>query len=313
MSIVLTVLKIIGIILGILLAVILGLLLLILFLPICYHVRGNLEPESNEVFGRISWFFSIIQVKMEAKGKDIRVWLSILGWKKQFYPAKEGEEEEHPKKRGNKRKKAKEESDTGEDEVSIQATELPLETESQAEEPKPDSKEQAKTVNLSKEDDKIPKADQVTGKSKEKSLQKYLPWNIMKSWIGKIRKLAHRLKENFANIKRELSDETNKNAIGHIWRELKSLLRHIGPRRGRVNLRYSTGDPATTGQLTGMFSLCPLFYKKGIAVIPNFTADKFYIRGRFQIHGHIQMFHFLGIAWRLYRDKNIKKLIQKFK
>lgn len=305
MSIVLTVLKIIGIILGILLAVILGLLLLTLFLPICYHVRGNLEPERNEAFGRISWFFSIIQIKImagnEEKDIDFQVWLSILGKKKQLYPRMEGEEEEHPKKRM-RRKKEKKESDAVEDETSIQTAEL-----------MPETKDQPETVDMPQEEEERFKEDQVTGGSKEKFLQKYLPWNIIKPWIGKIRKLWNRLKENFANIKRELSDETNKNALVHILQELKRLLRHIGPRRGRVNLRYATGDPATTGQLTGVFSLCPLFYKKGVAVIPDFTADKFYIRGSFHIHGHMQVFYFLGIAWRLYRDKDIKKLIQKFK
>lgn len=307
MSIVLTVLKIIGMILGILLAVLLGILLLLLFLPICYHIRGHLEPEQNVVSGKVSWFFSIVQVRLEARGKDIRVWLSILGWKKQFYPAAE---EGHPKrqKRNKKQDPGKTgESDDGEEEVSIQAAELLPEPDDRTE------KKTAETADQTKAAKKTSGADQIAEKSGGKSLQKYLPWNIIKLWTGKIRKASIRLKENFANIKRELSDETNKNALRHIWQELKRLLHHIGPRRGRADLRYSTGDPATTGQLTGVLSLCPLFYKRGVRVIPDFASDTFYIRGRFQIHGHIQMFYVLGIAWRLYRDKDMKKLIQKFK
>lgn len=309
MSILLSVLKIIGIIFGILLAVILGLLLLVLFLPLCYGVRGECE-EKNEIQGKLTWLFSLIQVRFEAKGKDIRVWLSLFGWKKYLYPAPE----KKPKKEKKKKKKA-------EEEISIQAAEITPALEEGKTEPWGDSADGEETAvrqedYLSAREEAEEQQDTETegkGRKKEKSLQKYLPWNIIKSWIGKIRKFIFSLKKNFANIKRELSDETNKNAVTHILKELKTLLRHIGPRRGKARLRYSTGDPASTGQLTGVFSICPLFYKKGVEVTPDFTADKLYIRGSFRINGHIQMFHLLGIAFRLYRDKNIKKLIQKFK
>lgn len=288
MSILLSVLKIIGIILLVLLAVILGVLLLFLFFPFCYGVRGEFEEQNqNEIQGRLTWLFSLMQVRVEAKGKEIRVWLSLFGWKKRLYP------ETGEKSKKAKRKKKKKSQD--EEDISIQAAEItPTLEENETEENRytePDRKKQ----------------------KKEKSLQKYLPWNIIKSWIGKIRRLLFSLKENFANIKRELSDETNKNAVRRLLKEIKTLFHHIGPRRGKAKLRYSTGDPASTGQLTGVLSMCPIFYRRGVEVIPDFTADKFYIRGRFKINGHIQTFHLLGIAFRLYRDKNIKKLIQKFK
>ena len=119
--------------------------------------------------------------------------------------------------------------------------------------------------------------------------------------------------KNFSNIKKNLSDETNKKAAGKLFKELKSILRHVGPRRGRADLSYSTGDPATTGQFTGILSMMPLMYKKGICVRPDFTAEHFYVRGTFRINGHIQLFRFLGTAIRLYRDKDVKALIRKFK
>lgn len=300
MSILLSVLKIIGIILGILLAVILVLLLLALFFPFCYGIRGEFQ-EKYEIQGRLTWLFSLIQVRFAAKGKDICVWLSLFGWKKYLYPLPE----EKPKKERRKKKEKTEE------EATIQVAELtPSSEEDKAEPSKDFTDEEGHTTEKEAEEQRNTEAKR---KKREKSLQKYLPWNIIKSWIGKIRKLIFSLKENFANIKRELSDETNKKAVSHTLRELKTLLRHIGPRRGRAKLHYSMGDPAPTGQLTGVLSMCPLFYRKGVEVIPDFTADRLYIRGNFKINGHIQMYHFLGIAFRIYRDKNIKKLIQKFK
>ena len=149
--------------------------------------------------------------------------------------------------------------------------------------------------------------------SKKKSLPKFRPWHMIKTWIQKIKKFILSLKENFSNIKKEVSDETNKNAVSHIFKELKTLLHHIGPRRGKAQLSYSTGDPATTGELTGVLSIMPLFYKKGIHVVPDFTSDRFYIQGNFRVNGHFQVFHLLGIFIRVYRDKDLRKLMQKFK
>ncbi|MGN0291189.1 MAG: hypothetical protein ACI4C5_04600 [Lachnospiraceae bacterium] len=281
MSIVLTILKVIGIILAVVLGLAVALLLLALFLPLCYSIKGRFETEQNEVSGKCSWLFSLIQVKFLAKGRDIRVWLSICGWKKPLYPAPEKEETED----SFDEVEDIENIEDIEDETTIQAVEIP---------PVKETKE-------------IPK------RKKQKSLQKYLPWNMIKSWIGKMKRGIFSIKEKIALIKRELSDETNKNAVSYVIRELKKLIHYFGPRRGKADLRYSTGNPASTGQLTGILSLCPFCYKKGIKIVPDFASDKLYIQGTFGIHGHMQMFHLLGTAFRAYRNKDIKKIIQKFK
>lgn len=288
MSIFLSILKVIGIILGILLAVLLALVLLVLFLPVCYRIDGDFQ-EKSEMSGYFSWLF-FIRVKFLAEGKKISVWLSILGFKKVLYPAEEK----------TVRKPKKEPEDTGilpvdDDSTSIQTAELPSYTAT-------DEPDTATDQSFTDSDF-----------SKKKSLPKFHPWHMIKTWIGKMKNFIFSLKENFSNIKKEVSDETNKNAVRHIWKELKTLLHHIGPRRGKAQLSYSTGDPATTGELTGLLSLVPLFYKKGIHVIPDFTSDRFYIRGYFRVNGHIQVFHLLGIFFRVYRDKDLRKLMQKFK
>lgn len=125
--------------------------------------------------------------------------------------------------------------------------------------------------------------------------------------------MAASVKENFSNIKNELSDETNKNALTFVLKELKFLLRYISPKKGKAELAYSTGDPALTGQLTGILSILPVMYQRGVSVTPDFTSETFYVRGSFSANGHIQIFRLLGVAYRVYRNKDIKKIIQKFK
>lgn len=297
MTILLTILKVIGIILLVLLAVILALLLLVLFFPVTYGVRGELEEEIR-IRGKVSWLFSLIALRFEVINKEAHVQMSILGiFKKNIFPA-----EEHPKP-----KKKRKEEPSEETTASIQAAEIPVEQELQQE-----TSEQQKEQQ--KESEQQEQRQNRSRKKKDgKSLKKYLPWNIIRTWIRKIKAFFFSLKKNFSNIKKNLSDETNKKAAGKLFRELKSILRHVGPRRGRADLSYSTGDPATTGQLTGILSMMPLMYKKGIRVRPDFTAEHFYVRGAFRINGHIQLFRFLGTAIRLYRDKDVKALIRKFK
>ena len=310
MSIFLSILKIIGIILGILLAILLALVLLIVFLPICYRVEGDFQ-EKNEIHGRLSWLF-FIRVKFLAKGKKISVWLSILGFKKVLYPAEEKAARKAKKQRRSKKRTQKHTTPEEQDTVNTGFEDEVEEHDGLTVDDDSASIQTAELLSSSATDKSYTTADETftdSDFSKKKSLPKFRPWHMIKTWIQKIKKFILSLKENFSNIKKEVSDETNKNAVSHIFKELKTLLHHIGPRRGKAQLSYSTGDPATTGVL----SIMPLFYKKGIHVVPDFTSDRFYIQGNFRVNGHFQVFHLLGIFIRVYRDKDLRKLMQKFK
>lgn len=314
MSIFLSILKIIGIILGILLAILLALVLLIVFLPICYRVEGDFQ-EKNEIRGRLSWLF-FIRVKFLAEGTKISVWLSILGFKKVLYPAEEKAARKAKKQRRSKKRTQKHTTPEEQDTVNTGFEDEVEEHDGLTVDDDPASIQTAELLSSSATDKSYTTADETFSDSdfsKKKSLPKFRPWHMIKTWIQKIKKFILSLKENFSNIKKEVSDETNKNAVSHIFKELKTLLHHIGPRRGKVQLSYSTGDPATTGELTGVLSIMPLFYKKGIHVVPDFTSDRFYIQGNFRVNGHFQVFHLLGIFIRVYRDKDLRKLMQKFK
>lgn len=314
MSIFLSILKIIGIILGILLAIWLALVLLIVFLPICYRVEGDFQ-EKNEIHGRLSWLF-FIRVKFLAEGKKISVWLSILGFKKVLYPAEEKAARKAKKQRRSKKRTQKHTTPEEQDTVNTGFEDEVEEHDGLTVDDDSASIQTAEFLSSSAKDKSYTTADETftdSDFSKKKSLPKFRPWHMIKTWIQKIKKFILSLKENFSNIKKEVSDETNKNAVSHIFKELKTLLHHIGPRRGKAQLSYSTGDPATTGELTGVLSIMPLFYKKGIHLVPDFTSDRFYIQGNFRVNGHFQVFHLLGIFIRVYRDKDLRKLMQKFK
>ena len=190
MTILLTILKVIGIILLVLLAVILALLLLVLFFPVTYGVRGKLEEEIR-IRGKVSWLFSLIALRFEVINKEAHVQMSILGiFKKNIFPA-----EEHPKPKKKSRKKDEQEEPSEETTASIQAAEIPVEqdlqqeTSEQQKEQQKESEQQEQRQNRSRK------------KKDGKSLKKYLPWNIIRTWIQKMKAFFFSLKKNFSNIK----------------------------------------------------------------------------------------------------------------
>lgn len=78
-----TILKMIGVILGILLLVLLFLLCLLLFVPIRYEIRGE-NDEKTEFHGKIHWLFHIVTYGAEYENKELKQVLRILGvpvWK----------------------------------------------------------------------------------------------------------------------------------------------------------------------------------------------------------------------------------------
>lgn len=298
MTILLTILKVIGIILLVLLGIVLALLLLVLFFPVTYGIRGKIEEEVH-IKGKVSWLFSLISVKVDVHNKEVHARLSILGFiKKDLYPVSgKSSAEDNSEKT----------EDFSEDTLpSIQAAQL---------EETPDDSSQDDDIPAEEENEnKIKNKDRKKAAKKDgKSLKKYLPWNIIKTWIQKIKSFFISIKQKLSDIKKILSDETNKNAVKAIWNELKRTLRRIGPRRGRADLRFALGDPAATGKVTAVISILPFVYKKGVHIQPDFTAEKMYVKGTFKINGHIIMSPFLGTAFRLFKNKDIRSFINKFK
>ena len=92
-----------------------------------------------------------------------------------------------------------------------------------------------------------------------------------------------------------------------------NLLRHFGPRKLKADLTFATGDPARTGQLLGVICIFPVIYRNEVSIVPDFETDDFYIRGTLSVKGRIRLIHALGSGIRIWRDKNIRKIIRKIR
>lgn len=71
------------------------------------------------------------------------------------------------------------------------------------------------------------------------------------------------------------------------------------------------GDPAKTGQTLGVLCLFPILYRYQVNIFPDFEADEFYIKGTFEIKGHVRVVHLLTAVLRLWKKKEVRELVKK--
>lgn len=101
-----------------------------------------------------------------------------------------------------------------------------------------------------------------------------------------------------------------KELCGVLWEELRSLFRHYRPRKAAGWLRFGTGDPALTGELTGVLYLL-LPARARLSVEPDFTETVF--ETDLELAGHIRAVHLVLTGVRLFRNKKLKRLIARIR
>lgn len=99
--------------------------------------------------------------------------------------------------------------------------------------------------------------------------------------------------------------------MNHLFGYLKYLLRHYGLRRIEGYLKFGTGDPALTGQLTGLIYLLLPAKADRFTLTPDFYEACFETEIIFS--GHIRSCHMLRAAWGAFRDKKLRRLIRKLR
>ena len=89
------------------------------------------------------------------------------------------------------------------------------------------------------------------------------------------------------------------------------VLKDLKPDRVEVDLIVGTGDPASTGEVLAVCGmLYPVFGPK-VRIEGDFERAR--LEGCVFIKGKIRAFTFLRVAWKLYRNKDIRTLIKLFK
>lgn len=281
MSVLLLILKIIGIILLVILALFVLLIVGILFVPYAYRVKGSFHGKPD-LTASIYGLGHLVGIGMILTGNGAKIYLRICGIRK-FLQS------------GNKENKT---GNTDQYEENM--------GEGQKTDPETGNYENLPMPEMQK----IKAFWQKIVKIPEK----------FKRVIARIRDFFHTIKSAFGNVKKTirkvkclLTNEIYKSAFTKLKTSVWQLLKILMPYRLKLNLEYSTGSPDTTAQLLGILTMFPIGYQNRWNVHPDFTADNAYAEAEFDVKGRILGFSLLKLILGLVLDKDCRKLYNHFK
>lgn len=281
MSVLLLILKIIGIILLVILALFVLLIVGILFVPYAYRVKGSFHGKPD-LTASIYGLGHLVGIGMILTENGAKIYLRICGIRK-FLQS------------GNKENKT---GNTDQYEENM--------GEGQKTDPETGNYENLPMPEMQK----IKAFWQKIVKIPEK----------FKRVIARIRDFFHTIKSALGNVKKTirkvnclLTNESYKSAFTKLKTSVWQLLKILMPYRLKLNLEYSTGSPDTTAQLLGILTMFPIGYQNRWNVHPDFTAYNAYAEAEFDVKGRILGFSILKLILGLVLDKDCRKLYNHFK
>ena len=108
-----------------------------------------------------------------------------------------------------------------------------------------------------------------------------------------------------------LREEHNKIGIRKVLISIRSVLKHIAPKKIEGVIHFGTGDPCSTGQALGVMAAFYGFYGDKISIRPNFEDEV--LDGELLLKGRIRLVTLLIIAIKLIRDENFRLLLKNAK
>ena len=112
-------------------------------------------------------------------------------------------------------------------------------------------------------------------------------------------------------IKTTLENDIFKRAFELVKGKLIKLIKMILPDKSKVDLMLGLGDPADTAQAMAAYgALYPVLFKS-VTFRPDFDRKVIYADAHFK--GHITLFTVLYCVCVCYFNKDVKKVIKRFK
>ena len=276
MSIVLAILKWLGILAGGIVGLLLLLTALILFVPVRYRAEGTRDGGIRFGFS-LSWLLRLVMIKKRPDSGVIRLYLFGIPVRRLAGDSAEKAASEASGQDGKK--------SHGEPERKYSASAGKKKTEKGTENAPAHSAE--KSGEQGKKPRVRSKGRKTRGAKKERG-KKSFSFSRVSSIIGLIREAENRL------------------LVRRLWRELWLLLRYLSPCKLRGEIIIGTGDPSSTGLLIGGISLLPFAYQKGVRICPDFENRLLEAVG--YVKGRIRVLYLLRLALRIYRDRELRQL-----
>lgn len=329
-SIILFIIKIIGILLAVILGVILLTVFSVLFIPVSYSGNGEIHNtiDSMTLKAKVHWLFGIVRfdfqfssMKHDWNGYFLKFQLNKT--KKN----KTKKTKDNSKGRSNEKSKKKNKSVSttnykNNEKIENVITETNFGIKENCDQEKAEvkskkKKENNKPAELQRKeinqdisaDNKFKKRKEKKNKKSEKNKEKK-KFKIMHT-ISKICdtiKLFVAKKENLLNL---YYMEVHQYAIKKIKLQCIYLFKHLKPKRLEINASVGFEDPSMTGKFLALLGVLFPFYGDTCNITPDFYNQIY--DGTIIIKGKLRIFHFVRVFIRLVRDKYIRKTYRNLK
>ncbi len=311
LSVLLMILKVLGIIILILLGTILTFALLVLFVPVRYRImvhRKTQEEIPISVKIKATWFWHVINAVFsypEAAFLRVRLFCFTLFRSDKANAATESSEDKEKKKKVS-------EAELPASKPLVQEQEHEKEAVSQAEnESETVGEKQFGADNRKHKKNHAPKKKGLLSKFVE-FFRKL--WSVIKNIKYTILKICDKIKHIVKNIQyyvKIIQSDTFQRAWAVCSRQVFSLLKSISPRKIRGSVLIGTGDPASTGQILAVYGMLYPLLGNHIDIVPDFEQQ--IIEGDLYVKGKITVFKALKTAWIVYFNKDLRRLIKLLK
>ena len=305
LTVVLTILKWIGIALLVLLEVLLFLLCLILFVPIRYKANGFCK-DSYQIHAKATWLLHIISFTVDFKQEQpFRMKLRILGIS--IY--------DNLKEKKTKKTKvntlpeivgaSKQERSNAESVEEITKAEKPIMQEQNTNIIKDISVSEA---NVDGDMDAEQEAQRLTFMQKQKKICLKVI-NIFRNIKYTIRKICDTIKEFKDNITYYVElfkKDSTKVALEACKKRLLRIIKNLKPQKFQVNLHVGMDDPATLGDILGVWGMLYPIHQGHIDICPDF--EQTVLEGDFYCKGRITAYIYIWTIMIILFDKDIRRL-----
>lgn len=298
LSIILLILKVLGILLLVILSIVFLILALVLFAPIRYCGKGSKYCDGLLVQARVTYLNPIVRVFVEYPGAHI-VQVKICGFTV-FKTGKASEEEEqHEKTKESTKDDKKEKTKPSHENNTAAEQECQHQGGKESSQAKEEGSPQQSSISTAREQ-KTESTQSITSESSDAShsdgqKEQDTTKDSVLDTVG-----------YYASLFQE-----NKGLILEVLKTVLRALKTILPRKCRIKAVFGTGEADKTGFIYAAY--CALEgYLPGEIILEPVWTEKF-LEGEFELKGKIRFIHFLVATVKIIANRRVRLLIKKIR
>lgn len=319
LHILLTILKVIGIILLIIIGLIVLIAVCILFVPIRYKADISYDEKLN-ITAKATYLFHLISLRYN-KDNEEGLSLKICGIKIHYFDKDRKEQKRKYDKDTEMFEEISDDIRKNDDfpEKLRKMTESDMDRKTKVSDNVNDKNSVRNTSNT----DESSNNNSTNDEFNENNGEEIRNDSFIKRIIKNIKRIISKIKYRFLKIcgtikkvyksagefKEFITDEGTKEAFCFLKKELIVLLKHIRPRKIRGYIHYGFEDPSVTGKILGVIYMLSSGTHKNFQINADFE-DKV-LEGEVHFKGYVQIYVLLIIAWRLYKNENLKEVLER--